>query len=310
VFYLAGLPGPSKAEYVSRIRRLHWRSNIGQGLGSSHSRCELKPDSNDAFCRSRLVDFQILPPDGEKLVIAATYEVDNIPAESGNCLLVTQRYKFYKEQQGCEPSENLPCARFKPIVKYVFSSQRAEKEFRFINVVQRLHFWVNREAKNTIGVFKNCNTVPVPACFFSGNAIFKKRRNPLRKEMVDSAISSGAARRWDNFHQTFNEKVQEPSLLPPTPDCPECAHIHWRWAKSIPDQQFGHGHPLIPTDSNQSVDFAITRLSAGEGDPLDYRSLTNGESLSDTVPVFWYSATGYKTRDAFFTHGGFFSPAP
>jgi hypothetical protein len=132
-------------------------------------------------------------------------------------------------------------------------------------------------------------------------------QNPLRTEVVDSAIISGGAGLWDNFHQTFNIGVGEP--LPP-PGCPECVHIHWRWSSIFTDQQFGHGRPLIPTDSNQSVDFAITRLNAGEGDPLNYRSLANGESLSDTVPVFWYSAIGYKTRDAFFTHGGFFSPAP
>jgi hypothetical protein len=67
-------------------------------------RCELKPDSTDPACRSRLVAFQVLSAPSKPISIEATYEVDRIGGAS--CLVVTQRYEFHPEQSPgkCEPT--------------------------------------------------------------------------------------------------------------------------------------------------------------------------------------------------------------
>src|SRR5438067_11961229 len=68
-------------------------------------RGELKPNSSDDSRRSRLVNYYVVTDD-KKLVIEATYVIDQIPAGSQSCLHIIQRYEFYKQVPGdhCEPS--------------------------------------------------------------------------------------------------------------------------------------------------------------------------------------------------------------
>ena len=59
---------------------------------------------------------------------------------------------------------------------------------------------------------------------------------------------------WDNYHQTYQSMVQEPTFVPPEPGCPECVHVHWRWGEFAANPIFGGGpafgdppgRPLIP----------------------------------------------------------------
>lgn len=296
-------------------------------------RAELKPDSNDASARSRLVNYYVAT-DNEKVVIEATYIVDRIPATSQSCLHITQRYEFYDSVGGvCEPSATLPCSRFKPVVKYAFVGKNQET-LQSINIVQRHHFRVDGRAQNAVATFRDCDDAPSASCLVSsGNLILEKKINPILSEMFSPVIRNGNdLHAWDNFHQTSQSSVVEPHVvfnpLPAgAPGCPECAHVHWRWGASVPNSQaFGSGRLLIPAGSNQDLDFAVVRYHAGQEEhPDNYIDLfQNHEAISREeilsvdpliiryTPedvVFYYSATGHRVQDAFFIHNGFFNPA-
>jgi uncharacterized repeat protein (TIGR01451 family) len=302
--------------------------------GFSTWRGELKPDSDDAVGRSRLIRYSVTT-DEEKLSVLATYLIDRISSTAQSCLAVTQRYEFYKEGKGCEPTSKLPCSRFKPIVEYSFHSEAGET-LQSLIVAQRNHFRVDGNPGTTVGLFRDCDRTPPPlgpGCGFNG-IIFNRKANPLSIEFDDRVIENGQNTfQWDNIHQTFLSKVDEPGIefnFPnifdfKRPGCPECVHIHWRWGAPL-GSAFGGGHPLIPFDSDQDVDFAVVRYHIGEEHPNDYRDLLKPsvESIRTWRPsgsndliaydapedvVFWYSATGHKNQDAFFVHGGFFNPA-
>ncbi|MEW6207722.1 MAG: HYR domain-containing protein [Acidobacteriota bacterium] len=279
------------------------------------TRAELKPNSSDETARSKLVEYGELI-DEEKLTVYAVYAVDRIPAGSNSCLRITQRYEFHKSGVGCEPSENLLCSRFKPIVEYTYYGHDGETLTK-INTVQRTFYvvdgWFDR---STVGLFRDCDA-PFNVLSSCAGKIFEQKRNPLPTELFARVIENGQDKgTWDNVHQTFNPIIEEPSLagaLEGKAGCPECVHIHWRWGlfiSIIGDPSFGYGRPLIPQGSTQSVDFAVTRRHPGEEDPRDYTELAilNPEPLIQDI-VFWYSATGNQPHDTFFSHGGFFSPS-
>jgi uncharacterized repeat protein (TIGR01451 family) len=294
----------------------------------SKTRGELKHNGTDAIMRSKLVDYYVFP-DAEKLVVEATYKIDQLPEPSESCLTITQRYEFYKSGSGCEPSETLPCARWKPIVKYQFLGKGGET-LTSLNVAQRQHFKVNGIDSTTVGLFRDCDATL--DCLFGGGIIFRSKLNPLSVETESRVIAYGqSTNEWDNVHQTFMGRVSEPaelSSLFQNPGCPECAHSHWRWGANL-GANFNGGHPIIPQGSSQDLRFAIARYHGGEEHPNDYRDLlgpspesirnydTNGRDplqvwLYGSAPedvVLWYSATGHKSADTFFVHGGFFNPS-
>jgi hypothetical protein len=287
-------------------------------------RCTLTPDGDPTqglLCTSRLVNFETSQPGAGLLEIKADYEVDNVSTQFPNaCLLITQDYQFSPPNPlGCEPSNTLICARFKPIVSYEFVPGDPSETLASINTAQRLHFAVDLPNPDlfdhyaeTSAVFKDCD---VPLCS-SGHTIFQDKENPLDTELYANAITNGEAGRWDNFHQTFKGHVLEPLYVDGTPPlikragCPECVHIHWRWGIFLTylSHVDGNGFPIVPPGSNQDVNFAVVRWHAGEEDPEDFTSLVNGESLLGFPMVLWYSATGYLNSDSFFIHGGFFGP--
>src|SRR2546422_4413489 len=127
--------------------------------------------------RSRLVKFNTTTDD-TKLVIEATYVIDQIPAGSQSCLEITQRYEFYRTKAGdnCEPSATLPCSRWKPIVKYRFTGQNGET-LRSINIAQRQHRKVDNNTYNTVGLFRD-NDYPT-GVLQSGSILFAGKWNPL-----------------------------------------------------------------------------------------------------------------------------------
>ena len=285
-------------------------------------RGELKPAGTDASLRSRLVNYQSWS-DAEKLVVEATYVIDQIPAGSTNCLQIIQHYEFNKRRVGCEPSDTLPCSPWKPIVQYKYFGS---SPLVSITIPQRFHFAVNGFQDNSIGLFRDCDSTL--RCLLGGGYVFRDKFNPLDMEWNDRVIAQGQdASKWDNFHQTFKADIQEPAEFPHfwSPGCPECMHLHWRWGANL-GQAFGSGVPLLPTATNQDVDIAVTKFHTSEDDPLDYTQLgQEPETIrvmkypdwdsrfplwaQDNV-VFWYSSTGHKSEDTFFpTPGAFFNPS-
>jgi len=297
------------------------------------NRGKLKPNSTDASMRSRLVDYSVTPDD-EKLVVEGTYAIDQI---GQSCLQITQRYEFYKQGAGggpCEPSETLPCSRWKPTIYYLFSGNGGET-ITSINIAERQHLTIDNNLYNTVGLFKDCDFPgtcrPSAGTSIPGIIGFERKANPLYYESYGRAIKSGQnSNEWDNIHQTYRARVSEPPLrfgFPPVGGgCPECNHSHWRWASIIPGS-FGNGRILgIPSDSKQNLDFAVVRYHDGEEDPTDFKALTEpAEPIRtydtagrDSLQIYrgsapeevvvWYSGTGYQNSDTFLGHGGFFNP--
>jgi uncharacterized repeat protein (TIGR01451 family) len=303
----------------------------------ANQRGELKPNSSDPSLRSRLVEYYVVPDD-KKLVVQATYVIDQIPAGSQSCLHIIQRYEFYKQVPGdqCEPSGKLPCARWKPIVKYQFFGQNSET-LTSINIAQRQHRMIENYSDSTVGLFLD-NDVPGLGGLQSGSVLFARKWNPLDSEWADTIIKNGKqTRKWDNIHQTYAGVVDEPWIDwtlqnwdPRRPGCPECIHSHWRWGTFT----FGEGRGElvgIPGGSTQDVDFGVVLYQSGEDDPMArYDDLVYGlvqywqpirtyniagrsplQIYRDSAPenvVYWQSATGHQDHDTFFAYGGFLNP--
>ena len=295
--------------------------------GGYQGRGELKPASSDANLRSRLVGYSE-KTDSDKFVIEGVYSIDNIPAGSNSCLTIRQRYEFHKEGRGCEPSSTLPCSRFKPIVKYEFIG-RGGDTLTSINIPQRDHFRASGYSKNTIGLFRDCDSF---ACAFvvggaQGHFGFKRTKNPLFDEYESKILVNGQdANLWDNIHQTFKGFVKEPVFngLSIKPGCPECVHSHWRWGQVTSGEGNGNIIGRFP-GSRQDLDFAIVRYHSQEEHPTDYKELLNNESIRSGDPfgsardqfhytypedvVLWYSGTGHDDADTFIYYGFFFNPS-
>jgi len=306
----------------------------------ANQRGELKPNSSDPSLRSRLVEYYVFTDD-KKLVVQATYVIDQIPAGSQSCLHIIQRYEFYKQVPGdqCEPTGKVPCARWRPIVKYQFFGQNGET-LTSINIAQRQHRMIENYSDSSVGLFLD-NNVPILGGLQSGDPSFASTRNPLESEWADTIISQGkSTQKWDNIHQTYAGVVDEPgfnwsfpfqSLEPRRAGCPECIHSHWRWGTFT----FGEGRGNlvgIPAGSTQDVDFGVVLSQSGEDDPMArYNDLVDGlvqywqpirtyniagrsplQIYRDSAPenvVYWQSATGHhQDHDTFFAYGGFFNP--
>lgn len=310
--------------------------NLVDTHGRTLQRCELAPDADDgATCRSRLVAFERTT--GATEAITATYEVDNLPGAPDTCLRITQQYEFDTELDpgvtplaACEPTLGLPCAKFRPLVRYEFvhDSGAATPAFQGgINVVQRLA--LNVTPAGTTSPL-SANSVLVTTECPNAKCLTKPVRaldgNPLPFEVRFSAISGGRPGTQDNYHQSYKASVEEPALTlgkgkscPAllTPGCPECAHIHWIWSKLASffstcngGPALGNGAPIIPAGSNQDVEIGVSLLRPGEEHPFDFRTLIGGEPLPGGMPVFWNSSTSHLPSDLFFMYGGFFSSNP
>ncbi len=288
-------------------------------------RGELKPDSDDQVMCSRLVSYYT-QADDMKFSIVAMYTVDRVPLSSQSCLHVFQRYEFYKRKDGdtCEPSAQLPCQRFKPVVQYLFYGANGETLTSF-NVAQRRHFQIDGRAENSIGFFKDADDFPSALI----NLGFIRKENPLFYEQRDWVIKGGKdAGTWDNIHQTYNRSVEEPFPKIPngsnpslfTSGCTECLHSHWRWATFLNGEGSGKIIGITPW-SRQDMELGVTLYKSGEEHPSDFRTIVDrNELIRKFLPfsryvkdypeetVEWFSATGYDKSDYFFASGGFFNP--
>jgi uncharacterized repeat protein (TIGR01451 family) len=305
---------------------LHTNSFLAQ-------RGELKPHSSDSQMASRLVDFAFWSDDN-KLVVEATYVIDKIPSGSSNCLQIVQRYEFYKRVPGdqCEPTGTVPCARWKPIVRYKYFGP--EGDLQSLNVVQRFHYRVNGFANNGVGLFRDCDSNPLWCALSQRVILFSAKRNPLVTEVATRVIHNGqSVETWDNFHQSYSGYIDEPGSVVDKPQifphlrgpgCPECVHTHWRWSAFIGEPGFNNGRPLIPDGSNQDVDIGVSLFRDTEEDPAFFGDLVEvpelisgldyiGGSMYIPAPrdvVFWYSSTGHLMSDTFSpTVGSFFNPS-
>jgi len=280
----------------------------------------LKPNGGDALTHSRLVYYNVLTND-TKRVIEARYLVDQILDSFTDCVLVTQRYEFYKPVPGdnCEPSSTVPCARWKPIIEYNYRPGSGA-QLQSMQFAQRFHFQNNGAVGNSVGLFRDCNNSPLlGGCMYAlGGYLFYDKWNPVGISMTDRVIGNGKdSGTWDNFHLTFLDAVAEPATFPHllSPGCPECVHFHWRWGAHI--SGFGDGKPLIPDGSNQDVDIGVVLfVPPAQNSQQEENELHSGTDLIRTLddkPLdvsFWYWSTGHQQSDRFSpTQGGFFNPS-
>ena len=357
-------------------------------------RCQLKIDGstaceNSPTSRSRLTKVTTTPiPLNNGFALEATFVIDRLfgdpeaiqdPQAPEACVVLTQRYEFYKEgAKACEASGELGCAVWNPLVSYKYLRDVDAPKLASITPVQRMEFnptpkGVTPPVEEHPTLFHDCEFISpvlaqiattmmqqgklqaaqdlvnaykagklVPDNFTMSDPNFAefqncvrgnpqpgrqlhitntyRQQNPLTSEVNLNIVQSGQAASLpdnngetvDNIHLTYSPSVSEPRF---NPGCPECVHIHWRWASFLkpgfphvsPSFQGGGGAPIIPPGSNQDVSIALTEKKQGDEDPqVNFSQLgTGGAPLSH--PVFWYAGTGHKPTDSFFTHGGFFA---
>ncbi len=254
------------------------------------------------------------------------------------------RFSFAPDAS-CEPSEqigfpfpppfrSLQCARFKSTVKYAYVGDRDELLVS-LQAPQRMHFQPDNRFRSTINFLLDYNSFdpvlfgvqvalyiatggaspfpslpfavlpgpPIPSFTLSS---FLLSGPPLPFETVLSGIRRGQPGDWDNYHHTWDTTLGLPA---PPPGCPECLHMHWRWGAwlKFPPGKVP-GQVLIPAGSDQDLQLGVVNFKAGETHPADWRTLLDGEALTGAngLAVLWYESTGYRRRDAFFVHEGFF----
>ena len=226
-------------------------------------RVELTPDNSNptphdpSRVRARLIAYNpnYTDTDSNGRILSgvmASYIVDHLFPGSVSCLKITQKYLFgFREEGGCELSSTLPCARFYPKVEYDFDGKGRETLMSIV-IPQRLHHRIEDQPASTVGLFRDCDALPLfsfsdPRPFPCLNVasplesqVFEKVEHPVREERQDLVVSGGRDQRaWDNVHQTnknlvggpfpadlnLSERVEHGQLG----GCPECFHSHWRW---------------------------------------------------------------------------------
>jgi len=205
----------------------------------------------------------------------------------------------------------LPCARFYPTVKYKYMPGPNGTRSQKVILPLRLHFKPDGVSADSAGIFRDLIGIPW---------ISALEDNPIHSEQHDAkGVTHGTGAdihsdHWDNYHQSWNTKIDLPFDFW-YGGCPECVHVHWRWgelAKPTPldDDDYNHGLPRIPSRSTQDVNVGVVSYKGEEEDPVTkrngWRTLDDGRLGANVV--FWYEGTGNQPEDAFFTHGGFFSP--
>lgn len=304
-----------KGRYMAKMISVPYFSIKTSTMPGLPQRGELTQFSNAASIRSRLLRYRTYHTtnsSGTEMVdrhLIAEYAVDRLTPTSKSCLRIVQEYVFQKRKPGdrCEPSGTLPCSRFLPKVSYKFIARGGEM-LESINIPQRLHFNVNGQAANTMGVFRDCEK-PVLNCGLPGvqggdHLVFAKAFNPAINEISASVAKRGLDQgNWDNLHQTFRSRVSHPvqhALMDQIyGGCPECVHIHWRWGsfigaglESVLRKSFPRfsGLPDVgifvskSSRTDQDVDIGIMKYKPGEEHPSQpFASLISKDELLGTV---------------------------
>ncbi len=270
--------------------------------------CQLAADGS-GDCASKLVYFQSGTND-----VTAIYVMTNIPSGTSSCLAITENFEFDPPSPGdmCEPSGNAGCARYFPTVQYQYLPDEDGKSVTEVDIPMRIQYTVGNPASSLLttnqaqySAIANDNNVTGFMDFFNGN--------PVQKEVfIPNVINQGQTGSADAYYQTYLPKIdaQSATAPPPTPDCPTCAQIHWRWPlifSGVPGfSDDNNGNPLIPDGSTQSVDVAI--VAYPDNQQVSCSNLAAGHQLSGLPTVFWYCGKGNQDNDTFFQHGGFFNP--
>jgi hypothetical protein len=265
--------------------------------------------------------------------VHADYRIDLAPAPAGGLpatyIDITQRYEFYRpfsEKQfkdiACEPSQSAPislgplpdCGRWKPLVSYEFHDTTGSTLFVSLNAAARLHFTPDALAVRASTFIRDCDsTGPSAGCqppilakidLFPPNSgeVSMQKESVIRGLVANPAGPSTLPGRYDNLHQTPSSSV---SLPIPPPGCPECVHVHWRWADNINAPPiFGNGQPLIgdaepapaPNPaSHQQLDVAMVAYHSEELAPANFMQLVQGANPNQLAfgPGSDYNTAGF-----------------
>jgi uncharacterized repeat protein (TIGR01451 family) len=314
---------------------------LNRGGTITEQRGELTPRSTNKLVRTQLVAFQNLtissgsqPGD---FLIMAMYKVDRLAPNSKSCLYIFQTYWFSARHPGeaCEPSATLSCQRYYPQTGYKFVGREREK-LESISFPQRLHFQIDGFRPLTVGLFRDCDFIPLPGmgCGLLKDPRFVREDNPLLKEIDENVVLRSHDRgTMDNVHITWDPTgISKPPVILTRPiaslgGCPECAHMHWRWgtlsalaAEKAGQGDFGGGGLIGFNNTDRDLNIAVTRYKnvTAEIHPDNYKALVNNEYImhsSDKLPialpdevVLWYVMTMRGDEDLTFGHGAWFSP--
>ncbi len=242
-----------------------------------------------------------------------------------------------------DPPFDMTCARWMPMVSYKFLPGGQDTLVDF-EVVQRLHLQPDHRPLRGAALMRDCEVresgtaaepcwIPSLPSDTTGLVSPAPPHNPvlewqfllvsapgirlkddtvaLQRETLEEVLVNGKPNRfapYDNVHVTNAATVDLPIPFPP--GCPECLHFHWRWADYFKGDQYGHGMPLLPPNSDQDVTIGLLNGNSLDWDPADFRSLfdpTEPLGPSPWGPILWHAATGHQLQDTFFGYGGFAS---
>jgi Bacterial Ig-like domain/Bacterial Ig domain len=262
------------------------RRNSSDPSSPSFLRCVLSTN-NPAACigsttaQSHLLEFQSVPSNGDSFVLQAKYLLDYLDGDTDkdstkpdSCVLVTQRYEFWREGYDApETSDELSAARFKPKVSYEYftdsgpaiqsfnAAQRfqfAPTQFQYDSTTSPPSFHYVNSTQEIATLFADCETADLPLhaldCFpvltdpkHEGVTTFGL--NPLPQETAFRVVENGQManpqQHSDNLHLrsmldqsgVANTPVEGPTVFG-HPGCPECVHIHWRWGSLLDRDHF------------------------------------------------------------------------
>ncbi len=242
--------------------------------------------------------------------ISATWAVEGIGKSR---LRVTQKFIFdpYDPIAAVGPGGLLQGQRLIPNVSYGFQAWCNEK-LESVKIIQRVHSLVDGLRSPSVMVAQDIPTLVNGHLDYVLKVLDGSSGNPLRREAyVKDVIKEGGSGGYDSFHQTWSSKVEKPFRLFNLVGCPECTHMHWKWAAA--GAVFGHnymgidGNVIIPSGSKQSVDIAVVSNVTGEDEDDGMLKVENHDygALSDD-PVLYYIGRSTAPSDSFCEHGAFF----
>jgi hypothetical protein len=264
------------------------RSNDANSFDDPHTwpRCELTNGNNNACtglapnvqARSNLLTYQYDTDNTQYFAYQAQFLIDHLdgdpdttPNVPDSCVVVTQRYEFYKE--GLKPLENFgffPSAKFRPLVSYSYFTDPGGPQLQSLTTAQRLHFDArtpNPQNQNppitaslkspANATILSCDVDPAnfsircsPSLLNGAVVGLLTNQNPLEQAVYATVIKNGKMNIFDDSGSFFNT-VLDNFHSGPTPDgqrdqpiegpglsefgCPSCVHVHWRWSSLLND---------------------------------------------------------------------------
>jgi len=228
---------------------------------------------------------------------------DQTPDVPDSCVVLTQRYEFYKEGlRSLEPFGLFPSAQFRPLVSYSYFTDSGPT-LKSLSTAQRLALNANSVLKdNTLlkypinDTLLTCDPQLNFACLPNNPPSFLGivgGSNPLQTEFYAPIIRNGAMNKFQNGAAIFGSTIADNAHFNATPNgnkdapidephftafgCPVCVHFHWRWSSAIPSSPYNPVNLLAQFDPTFDSNKGQPKLPPGTNQDVDVAFLKSGD---------------------------------